>query len=342
MSNVGNKYKVGALVLLGTAVLIVGLLSLGALKYFKRSYAFCTVVDASVQGLDKGAKVKFRGVSIGSVTSIKIMGASENTILIIMNFEPESFAANSDKKNFNFKDPAFAEQFKRSVDSLVEKGLRCKLQYASISGDLYIELDYVDPATHPPMIVTLPPDAPETYIPSAESASIAAVIAESQKAMAKIAKIDFNKIADKTEVFLDSANSLLSGKRLNKTLEDASQISANLNELTRTLKDKLSDENIHKLATDIQSTFDNLNSLMNELKASVKDAKIPETAERARILMDSSDRFVKKAEALRDEVSNSIAKLDAALESAKVLLDLLERNPDAVLRGKSDKPVVSE
>ena len=342
MSNVGNKYKVGFLVITGASIFIVGLLALGAFKGLRKTYDFCTVVSSSVQGLDKGAKVKFKGVAIGEVTKIKIMGASSgesSSILISMKFDPESFAESYDK-SVDYKSSSFSSLFKNAIGGNVEKGLRCKLQYASISGDLYIEIDYVDPSVNPPMKVTLPEDAPPVYIPSAESASIAAVIAESQKTMANIGRIDFAKLASKTEKFLDTADLLLADKRIGKTLEQAVEITDNLNGLSKTLNEELSQENVRKLGKDVQSTFDNLNSTLADLRETLQKAKVPETAEKARVLLDSSDRFITKAETLREELSQSISKLDSALDSARLLLDLLERNPDSVLRGKSAAPIV--
>ena len=342
MSNVGNKYKVGFLVLTGLAILIIGLLALGAFKGLRKTYAFCTVVSSSVQGLDKGAKVKFKGVAIGEVTKIKIMGGSgRNFILICMKFDPEAFSQSFDKK-LDYKQSDFSALFTSTIEGNVERGLRCKLQYASISGDLYIEIDYADPMANPPMDVVMPEEAPPVYIPSAESSSIAAVIAESQKTIANIGRIDFARLANKTERFLDTANDLFTDKRIAKTLEQSVEITNNIKELTGTLNSEINSESVRKLTKDVQSVFDNLNATLVELKSTMKDAKVQETVEKARTLMDSSDRFVKKAETLREELSQSISKLDSALDAARLLLDLLERNPDAILRGKSSKPVVDK
>lgn len=342
MSNVGNKYKVGFLVLTGFAIIVVGLLALGAFKGFRKTYGFYTIVTSSVQGLDKGAKVKFKGVAIGEVTKIKIMGSSgESSILVCMKFDPEAFSENYND-HIDIKRRDFIEFFTESVKEKVEKGLRCKLQYASISGNLYIEINYVDPKDNPIPKIATPSDAPGVYIPTAESATLAAVIAESQKTMANIGRIDFEKLASKTERFLDTANDLLGDKRISKTLGQTADITANLKDLTNTLNAELNAESIRKLSSDVRTTFENLNATLAEVRAGVKDANLKETSERARNLMESSDRLVKKAETLREELSQSIAKLDAALDAARLFLDLMERNPDAVLRGKSAKPVVED
>ena len=72
MSNIGNKYKVGVFAIVAFAILILGLISLGTFKYFRTTYSFMTAVSTSVQGLEKGAKVKIKGVTIGSVDKIQL------------------------------------------------------------------------------------------------------------------------------------------------------------------------------------------------------------------------------------------------------------------------------
>ena len=177
-------------------------------------------------------------------------------------------------------------------------------------------------------------------MPSVESASISAVIAASQKTMANIGKIDFERLAGKVDNFLDSANSLLGDKRVGKTLDRAVEIADNVKELSDTLKAELNRENIKKLSDQVQTTFNNLNSTLTQLRDSANGANIPETSAKARDLMESADRLVKKAESLRGELSESVAKLNATLDSARLLFDLLEKDPDSVIRGKVARPIV--
>ena len=60
-----NKYKLGIFVLTGIGLLIAGLFLLGLAETFKPKINFITYFDESVQGLEVGAAVKFRGVTIG-------------------------------------------------------------------------------------------------------------------------------------------------------------------------------------------------------------------------------------------------------------------------------------
>ncbi|MCE9598526.1 MAG: MlaD family protein [Spirochaetia bacterium] len=63
-------YKIGLFVTLGFALLIGGMLILGAGSFFRPTIHMETYFDESVQGLDIGSAVKHRGVQIGTVESI--------------------------------------------------------------------------------------------------------------------------------------------------------------------------------------------------------------------------------------------------------------------------------
>ena len=54
MAKNGNKYKIGALALAAIVILVLGLLSLGVMKYFQPEILFMTSTESSVQGLKVG------------------------------------------------------------------------------------------------------------------------------------------------------------------------------------------------------------------------------------------------------------------------------------------------
>ncbi|MDF2698350.1 MAG: Paraquat-inducible protein, partial [Labilithrix sp.] len=65
-----NHFKLGLFVLLAFAAVIATLITLGAWSMRKDSVQYHTYFNESVQGLDVGAPVKFRGVTIGFVSGI--------------------------------------------------------------------------------------------------------------------------------------------------------------------------------------------------------------------------------------------------------------------------------
>lgn len=291
MSNKGNKYKVGILVFVTFIALIISLLSLGITKYFRKTYEFMTVVDSSVQGLEKGAKVKFKGVTVGQVKKIEIVtGEGSNSIYIIMEFDPKAFAQSSaptEKNNYDY----FEEdelQFRQNLSKNIIKGLRCQLQYLGITGSQYVEISYHNPKKYPVKDVKLYPSHPP-YIPSIESVSVTNILSEAQDVVTKIAKIDFEKISKQIEQFLTAANRLVEDKDMMETMKNLKDISLNLKTLT-----------------------DRLNKTLNEKK-----------------MTEFSEKF-----------NQTIKNINSMVLSTRSLVEYLEKNPESLLRGKPERPVV--
>ncbi len=62
--------KVGIFVILSLALLVAAMTLLGVDAFFKETFTVETYINESVQGLDIGAPVKYRGVRIGTVGDI--------------------------------------------------------------------------------------------------------------------------------------------------------------------------------------------------------------------------------------------------------------------------------
>src|SRR5207244_4191739 len=67
-----NHWKLGLFVLLAVGTMLGALFWLGARRFRRESFPAISYFDESVQGLDVGSPVKFRGVTVGTVTDITI------------------------------------------------------------------------------------------------------------------------------------------------------------------------------------------------------------------------------------------------------------------------------
>ena len=70
MSQQANYFKLGLFVIGSIAAGVVMLLIIGSGRWFERKITIETYFNESVQGLDIGSKMKYRGVVIGEVTAI--------------------------------------------------------------------------------------------------------------------------------------------------------------------------------------------------------------------------------------------------------------------------------
>ncbi len=346
MSNTGNKYKVGLLFILSTTLLVFGLFSLGLMQIFREKYEFMTVVESSVQGLDKGSKVKLKGVTVGQVSKIQI-SEDNNLVYIFMDFDPYAFDKSSVKNIKIIGTKEASALFEKQLKIGVEKGLRCQMQYGGITGDMYIELSFFDPKTLISKDYKLPEDHPP-YIPSIPTPSIENVLDNIQKATKKISEVDFIKISKEIEDFLSTARELMNNRNIESTMQEVNEISINLKQISENIKDSVTKKKIDEILDKIDKTFENVNQTVLEIqdlaknaRKEVLDSKFPKTTEDARELMLNSNHEVIKFSELREQLVLSLRKLDQTLQAAEDLFNYIEQNPSSILKGKSGEPVIS-
>ena len=72
MSKKANPTSIGLFIVIGVALGVVGLLLFSSSRLFTRSIKCVLYFHGSLNGLSQGAPVKYRGVTIGSVTKVMI------------------------------------------------------------------------------------------------------------------------------------------------------------------------------------------------------------------------------------------------------------------------------
>ena len=266
MSNKGNKYKVGLLAISSVILLIIILISLGILSTFQTKYEFMTVIPTSVQGLEKGAKVKFKGVTIGKVDRIQIARDGGN-IIIYMEMDPKAVANKMYKLEATGANLKKDQQFKNFLQDRIENGARCQLRYGGITGNLYIEIGIYDPEKYPVIEYPLPKDHPP-YLPSVPPVLIENIMGTLNEALEHIAKIDINKIVEDIELTMKNVNKTLN--EINKGIKDAeiAKLSKSMNGFLNASEDTMNE--VLELRKTIDITLQNANDVMAATKTLVQ------------------------------------------------------------------------
>jgi len=94
MNSQSYKTTVGAFVLGGLALLVLGIMLLGGGRLFSNDLEYVMYFDGSVSGLSTGAPVVFRGVPMGSVTRINLVANARDsnvTIPVYIRIDERSF-----------------------------------------------------------------------------------------------------------------------------------------------------------------------------------------------------------------------------------------------------------
>ncbi len=129
-----NYFLLGLFVLAGIAATFAGVLFFGATTFASRGVIVESYFAESVQGLEKGAIVRFRGVRIGVVTDILLASQAYPTA------RPYALVrALLDPTDVGLDESAQREKLRERV----RQGYRVRLASQGLTGALYLETDLV-------------------------------------------------------------------------------------------------------------------------------------------------------------------------------------------------------
>jgi phospholipid/cholesterol/gamma-HCH transport system substrate-binding protein/paraquat-inducible protein B len=325
-----NRYKLGLFVLGGAAILLVILFFLGLSNIFEKKVKVASIFGESVQGLDIGSPVKFRGVPIGRVTKISLC-VNDINIRVDMELYPSVFDVSNQLRTSadikNFFGPYLQEE--------VDKGLRCQLAFAGITGLKYIELDYYEPAKFPVRDFSkssrLAPDI--YYLPARDSVfkDILRLLSES---MEKIAKVPYEKIAQDIQDTLKSVTKTLEDPRIQDMISQLEKASKNLESTTSAFSRAVTEDKLNELITNVTDGMKAFSTAIKEVSTTIEKSNVPQT----------SEKFREAAESVTDIKRNfaeALVKFEQTLDSMTELLASLEDDPTALIKGKQ-KPELTD
>ncbi len=184
----GTYLRVGGLVVIGVAMLVGAIILLGG-NSIQHGRTYETYFRDSVQGLDVGAPVKYRGVTVGAVTQIALTSAVYGRNL------PDALR----RATFRTVLVRFEVDTARvgelpSADS-VSRGLRARTAPQGLTGVSYVELDFTDAARYPPLDISWTPRY--EYIPGMPS-TLAEVQSSATSLLEKLKQVDVAGLANTT------------------------------------------------------------------------------------------------------------------------------------------------
>ena len=302
---------IGAFVLGAMALAVIGITIFGSGRLFRKTTTFVMYFPGSVDGLNVGAPVKFKGVEIGSVTQIRINLGEYRTedARIPVSVEIDDTRATQEGAKTN-------EDYVRPL--IHDRGLRAQLQPQSLlTGLLFVQLDFF-PDT--PIVTVLPADSPYREIPT-----VPTTLAEAQQAitriLAKLEKADIEGMLATGREALESIRSVVTSPDLRRfeaglpgTLANVDQAVASFRQLATRL-----DGETGPLIAGLRQAATQADETLHEWKG---------TATRLNGALDPDS-------ALRSQLTTALDELTGAARSVRLLADFLERNPSAVIRGRT-------
>jgi len=349
MSLKANYFKLGLFVIGAIIAGVILLVVIGSGRWFQPKLTIETYFNESVQGLDIGSKLKYRGVVVGEVTRIgftynryqqdKPMSQRARFVLVEAQIEPKLLGGRAATGDLTDENSAKLE---------VEKGLRIRLAPLGITGTNFLELDYMDP---PPPLLQFDWKPDNVYIPSGPSTVLTFVNA-AQELFDRLHKWDIegtltnlNKLLVTTNTRIDAIDTKALSQRSVRVLD---KVESTLDSIAAK---KLSDEGVALLAEmrasnaelkkmltnpSLQKLPDDAGAAMARVKDLVTDPSLARALANLERTMTRLDRILGGGEA---DLASSIENLRQITDNLRDLTEETKRYPANLFFGAPPPPL---
>lgn len=333
MSKKTSPVMVGAFVLGAVVLALGGVILLGSKDFFQETYPFVAYFESSVNGLSPGASVKLKGVQIGSVDAIRLPLTShphDPPVVVFFSLDAEKLRASKGEE----LDP-------KELHDAIEAGLRVRLDQESfVTGLLFLSIVFApdsEAKLHTPIegfpeIPTVPNDFEQ-------------LAAQLKRFADRLEDVDLASLIDDLHVTIQSVGDIFRSGQVQNTLVSLDEMLVSVGDAATAVK-----QEVGPLAESLQSASESVGAAGIDLQSSVAEARrtfqtiesLAQSLERTtQELASSLEATLLSVSAVFDPASPPVVRLERALEelgatarAARAVLEILERDPAAFVRGK--------
>ena len=321
MSKKINTTSIGLFIVSGVALGVIGLLLFSSSKMFSKTRDVIAYFDGSLNGLNEGAPVKFRGVTIGSVKRVMVhfnQATNDFTMPVIIELEEKLVRERMPSFNYILNEEALAERIKL--------GLRATLQTESlVTGVLYVGLD-IDPKASPPVFHQLEKRYPE--MPTEPTAT--------QQLFNNLASLDIKSLQT-------NLNGLIT--RLDTTVGELkmADINAGVTNLLSSVNRLVTDPDITNALAALRPTLDQYRELGTKVTSKIDPlvdnvtntlAEANRTLAQIRGAGENLRTMLAPDSPLSNDLDQALQQLGGAAQSIASLVDFLKLHPNALIAGR--------
>ncbi len=309
MASDTRKFQVGIFVLGAIAIALAAAIWLGASRYFADEVPMVTYFSESVQGLDPGSDVKYRGVPAGRVDSIRIAPDRE---LIEVTMSIKS---------------GYADLLRR------DDTLRARLDLAGITGLRYVEIDrHAGEALRKSPVLDFEPPC---EVLSSTPSSMTAISAALGEIYDNVMAVDFDGISQDIRTTLNAADSVLRDDRVQRLLSSLAELSESASRVT---------SNVEKITRDIEvaPTMREVGNIAEQARGLLSDIRDQQIGSQMRNTLADFGGVARSAQTFLYGLQETVDRLDRSLNNLETLTDDVSRQPSRLLFSKPPKPHESE
>ena len=322
-----HHFRLGLFILGAVAALIIVLTVMGTGNLLRPTVLIETYIDGSVQGLDVGAPIKFRGVTIGDVTRLGFTSVEyqydtppaqrKRYVLVEGRVRPDRFASTTRETLFN----------EDLLGPLVDAGLRVRMAAQGVTGINFLELDFLDPETHPALPIDWEPRA--VYIPSAPSIAVQ-FLEYAENLLRRFDRLDIEGVIDTAIATLATLERTLASldvegvtHRVTSLTEELQHTAIQSRALLQAAERLLSDPNLGALPGETRATLQTLRGAIDTAGIAELISQIEQVVIRLDRGLDINER----------KLAATLADLQAATGTLRALSEDARRDPAGAIFG---------
>ena len=305
MSARSSKFLIGLFVIIGALMCAAITIWIGAAGVFTKGSLYTTYFDESVQGLQVDSAIKYRGVEIGKVQSIKV-APDYRLIEVIMKIDLEG------------------DLQKQTIAALTSAG---------ITGIVFIELDRIKPGelSGSPNI-TFKSSYP--VIPSRRS-GVGRFLADTGAIIQNIKDVDFKGISDQLKNTTQAIDSFIGGKHVNNIVTHLESTSANLDQAIAKINKAVAGGKVDQAVNETMGILSDARKLIGQAKNEIDSLNLQKKADRTDVLLEDIN---KKAKVITNELQDTSEHLRVTSENLQRLSESLTKNPSELIFSKPAPP----
>ncbi len=260
---------------------------------------FLVRFEGSVGALRPGAPVDVLGMRMGTVREVRATfdpATASFDVPVTFELDPAPFVAGEQGE-------AAADRVRAAVDTMVRRGLRARIgTFKPLAGDMLLRLDN-EPDAAP---AELNRDGPLPEVPAARAQAVG-LGAQLDGVLARLNALPLERAVTDLQAAAAAARRFVEGPEL---AEAVARLKA--------------------LATLLEQRAGPLMARLDEATRSATSL-----AGRADAALAGTSRLLADSQGLPDQVERLLRELAGVTRSARLLVDQLERRPDALLRGRA-------
>jgi phospholipid/cholesterol/gamma-HCH transport system substrate-binding protein len=345
MAAPNNHWKLGLFMVTGFALALGTVGVLGARSMRKDVGLYVSFFDESVQGLEVGSPIKFRGVTVGTVGRIRV--ASDHR-----HVEIESELLVEELARLGL-DVAATPGLLGAIPKLeMAADLRLQLASSGLTGVKFLQLDFFDVVAYPPPV--LPFKVPSNTIPTAAS-----TMKNLEDSLTRMMN-SLPELTDRTASILQEVDAIVTEVNEQRFPSRLSATLKLVEDLVKTAEEKLAPVDVHAISLDahgliqdVRISVSHVNGVLERVNS--KDGLLTSVSGATRHLDGILERLdrdngllsiigqagtaisqtMNDASSLGVQLLGTLSSVQEASRSIRKLTEALELDPDMLLKGRS-------